>query len=262
MKAPERSQHIEEVEPLTHKEWIAAGADQNDAFLKLLRSLTPAEWTLPTDCEKWTVKDIALHVLGAAEGFTSFRELGHQFVGARRRKRELGTQLDAMNQTQVDDRRHLGEDELAALLEDKLPKFLAVRSRFGGIGKWVPMYDPYLGAINVRYLMDTIFCRDAFMHRIDVARATDRNTEFGEYEARIVADVVREWVRRARPQLRLELTGPAGGIYVLGSAPTATLSGDAIEFSRVLSGRGSSNLFRIEGDGAAVDHWLAVGCPF
>lgn len=262
MKAPARSQHIEDVEPLSHKEWIAAGAVQNEALLELLRSLAPAEWTLPTDCESWTVKDIALHVLGAAEGFTSFRELGHQFVGARRRKKELGSQLDAMNQTQVDDRRHLGENQLAARLEERLPKFLAVRDRFGGIGKWVPMYDPYLGVTNVRYLMDTIFCRDSFMHRVDIARATDRDIELGEYEGRIVADSVREWVRRARPELRLKLTGPAGGTYVIGSAPAAALSGDEIDFLRVLSGRGSSDLFQIEGDRATVDQWLAVGCPF
>jgi hypothetical protein len=34
-----------------------------DALIHLLVSLTPEEWKLPTVCERWTVKDVALHLL-------------------------------------------------------------------------------------------------------------------------------------------------------------------------------------------------------
>lgn len=33
-------------------------------LLRLLRDLSPAEWNLPTECPAWTVKGIALHLLG------------------------------------------------------------------------------------------------------------------------------------------------------------------------------------------------------
>lgn len=39
-------------------------APEREALLATLRSLTPEEWALPTECEAWDVKGIALHVLG------------------------------------------------------------------------------------------------------------------------------------------------------------------------------------------------------
>ncbi|MFG2244809.1 maleylpyruvate isomerase family mycothiol-dependent enzyme [Spirillospora sp. NPDC048823] len=39
-------------------------AEQQAAFIGLLRGLGPDEWTRPTACPGWTVKDIAAHVLG------------------------------------------------------------------------------------------------------------------------------------------------------------------------------------------------------
>jgi hypothetical protein len=77
------------------------------------------------------------------------------------------------------------------------------------------------------------------MHRIDVARATDRELELTpDHDGRIVADVVREWARRHHTPftLTLTLTGPAGGTYVSG-VDGEHLTIDAIEFCRTLSGR-------------------------
>ena len=34
------------------------------AFVDLLDALAPAQWDLPTECPAWTVKGVALHVLG------------------------------------------------------------------------------------------------------------------------------------------------------------------------------------------------------
>ena len=39
-------------------------ADDRAALLQLLSSLTPDEWNRPTVCSNWSVKDVALHVLG------------------------------------------------------------------------------------------------------------------------------------------------------------------------------------------------------
>ena len=37
---------------------------ERSEFLSLLRALTEEHWTRPTECPAWTVKQVALHVLG------------------------------------------------------------------------------------------------------------------------------------------------------------------------------------------------------
>ena len=37
---------------------------ERDALLTLLAGLSPSDWELPTECPEWTVKGIALHILG------------------------------------------------------------------------------------------------------------------------------------------------------------------------------------------------------
>lgn len=257
----ERRQRVEEIPSLDHEQWIEVGRSQHEALLKLLRDLSPEDWHASTDCELWTVKDMTAHVLGAAEGFTSFRELRQQVIGSLSRRGELGSQLNAMNQVQVDDRRHLSPDELTARLEDALPKFLVLRGRVGGIGRYLPLYDPNLGAGSVRYLMDTIFSRDHFMHRIDIERATQREIAQTESDRLLVADVVVDWTRRAHAHVTLELSGDAGGSFVAGSGAIG-LAADALELCRVLSGRGDISSISVDGDRDTAARWLKVGCPF
>lgn len=43
------------------------------ALLALLRGLSPAEWDRPTACSGWSVKDVALHILGGDIGNVSRR---------------------------------------------------------------------------------------------------------------------------------------------------------------------------------------------
>jgi uncharacterized protein (TIGR03083 family) len=46
-------------------------AEMRAQLLTLLNSLTPEEWETPTVCEGWTVKDVALHMLGDDIGVLS-----------------------------------------------------------------------------------------------------------------------------------------------------------------------------------------------
>jgi uncharacterized protein (TIGR03083 family) len=48
-----------------------------DALLELLASLSPEDWHRPTACAGWTVKDVALHLLGGEIGNLSRRRDGH-----------------------------------------------------------------------------------------------------------------------------------------------------------------------------------------
>lgn len=100
----------------------------------------------------------------------------------------------------------------------------------------MPMGPP-LGTRSLGYLMDRIYTRDAWMHRIDIARAVGRPSVLTpDHDGRIVADVVWEWARAHGKPFTLELTGPAGGRWSSGQG-TDTLTVDAVEFCRTLAGR-------------------------
>lgn len=253
---------VEEIRGLSHANWIEIGRAQNAAFLRSLEMLEAEDWTKPTDCDRWDVKDIAAHVLGAAEGLTSFSELRRQLGAARKRKEELGNQLNAMNEVQVEDRRGLSPADLIERLRPALDRFIRLRSRIGAPGRFIPMYDPsLLGLTTVRYLLDTIYARDVFMHRIDIARATGRRFESLEEDRDLIADVVRDWARRAKPDAILDLTGTLPRTFSVGEGKTR-ITADAIAFCRVMSGRAEARDLRIDGDEQAAIGWLERGCPF
>lgn len=208
------------------------------AFLDLLGDLSPQEWARPTDCEGWTVRDIAAHVTGAAEEALRRRVLARHLVQAQRRPAG-SSQLDAINQRQIDDRRtrsdHAIVEELAAIAG---PAFRRQRRTLLRRVR-LPASDPHLPGAPLAYLFDVIAVRDLWMHRVDVARATGRDRVHGDHEREIVAQVVRDLgsVWRGPPVL-LELTGPAGGCWTLGAGNRAArVTADTVAYLRALSGR-------------------------
>jgi hypothetical protein len=89
--------------------------------------------------------------------------------------------------------------------------------------------------------MDVIYTRDAWLHRVDLARATGQPLELTQnHDARLVADVVRDWADRHGRPFRLRLDGPAGGSYERGAGGEEH-NLDAVEFCRILSGRGKGS---------------------
>lgn len=61
-----------------------------------------------------------------------------------------------------------------------------------------------------------------------------------DHDGVLVADVVAEWAGRHGRAYRLTLTGPAGGFWSQG-ADGESLDLDAVEFCRVVSGRGAAD---------------------
>jgi uncharacterized protein (TIGR03083 family) len=53
-----------------------------DSLLKLLSGLSAEEWQKPTACPGWSVKDVALHLLGGEIGNLSSRRDGYTMSGA------------------------------------------------------------------------------------------------------------------------------------------------------------------------------------
>jgi hypothetical protein len=86
-------------------------------------------------------------------------------------------------------------------------------------------------------LVDTIFTRDSWMHRLDISRATGTPMVItADHDGRLVADVVAEWGRRHGQAFSLTLTGPAGGQWQSGREGER-LELDALDFCWTIGSR-------------------------
>ena len=238
---------IDEITPIT----FATDAGEvalavYDRLLMLLEQLGPEEWSAPTDCGEWDVADIVRHLVGAARANASVREAVRQQVWAVRHKQEFGgNDLDAMNALQVRDHAHLGPHDLVEMLRSLAPKAVRGRMRFPRPlrGVRVPLAQTGSTAagmptsLALGHLMEVIYSRDLWMHRVDIATATGRTADVDrDADGRIVEDVVAEWARRHGQPFHLVLTGAAGGAFAHGEGGTR-IEHDAVEFCRILSGR-------------------------
>ena len=222
---------------MRHADWMAAAEEEYRRLGALLAELTDDEWHRPTDCSEWDVREVVAHVVGAAECAASVREtFRQQKLGRALRPGE--PEVDGMNAVQVRERAEVGPEELRRDLVEAGARGVRARRRLPALLRAVPIpFGPPLGTRPLGYLMGRIYTRDAWMHRVDIARATGRPLQLSaDHDGRIVADVVAEWARAHRQPYRLTLTGPAGGSWSSG-ADGEELTLDAIEFARILSGR-------------------------
>jgi uncharacterized protein (TIGR03083 family) len=230
---------VEDIQTLSRAEAMAFATDEFGRWLDLMRGLTPNEWAAPTECEPWDVRAMTAHVLGATESHSSLREMAHQMRAYRAAKD--GPMIDAMTALQIRDRAELTTEDVVAGFERAAPRSVRARRRMPGLVRRMPMkVDPPFNRDGWRlgYLMDVIYNRDAWMHRVDVSRAIGRDMVLTpEHDGRLIADVVAEWARRHGKSFTLILAGPAGGTYVAGDGGEY-IELDAVEFCRILSGRG------------------------
>ena len=232
------------IKPLAHDEAMRLQAHELALTLALLRSLEDAEWTAPTDCPAWDVHALCQHVLGACEAGASVRENLHQMRRARAYRRHKGGPLEAaLSTVQVCERTHLSPGQVVERLTAAAPKTVRGRARIPALvrnGAKLAVDGPVYETWKLGYLIDAIYLRDLWMHRVDVARAVSRPLDLGAgHDGRIVADIVAEWAKRHGQPVVLELTGPAGGSFVQhpGRPEAEHLEIDAVEFCRTLSGR-------------------------
>jgi uncharacterized protein (TIGR03083 family) len=206
----------------------------------LLEDLPEDDWSRPTDCAGWDVWSMVAHVAGATAFCSSIGEGLRQARAGRRLARGTDRPLiDGINDVQIRERSGRSPAELLQEIQRSIPKAVHRRASYPRLLRRVQIPDPVVGSVSLGELMDVIYTRDAWMHRVDLARATEQPLELTpEHDGRVVADVVRDWANRhARPFL-LELAGPAGGSYASG-ADGESHDLDAIEFCRILSGRGT-----------------------
>ncbi len=223
-----------------------------------LRSLSPDEWHAETCNPGWDVRALTAHMLGMVAMAASVREQVRQMRAAKKRGGEF---IDALTALQVEKYDGWSPQQIVTEYERLAPKAVRGRGRMPGLlrGRTMPdeqpidppnQYEPW----SFAYLVDVILTRDPWMHRTDIAVATGREACLtAEHDGVLVDDVAREWARRHGRPCTLTLTGPVGRRYAFGSdgtvesvdgspdetppAPAYTL--DAVEFCRILSGRGS-----------------------
>lgn len=236
--------NVTAIEPLTHHEAMRLQATELKRTLGFLRSLDAGSWTAQTDCPAWDVRAMYQHVLGACEAGASVRENIRQLRAASAYRKEHGGPLEAaLSAVQVRERASLSPEQLTARLTAVAPRTVRGRTRtpallrdHGRLAVDGPVHETW----RLGYLIDTIYLRDLWMHRIDATRATDRPTELSaDHDGRIVADIAAEWARRHGKPFLLDLNGLAGGTYASGPGQPAaeSITLDAVEFCRILAGR-------------------------
>jgi uncharacterized protein (TIGR03083 family) len=209
-------------------------------FAALCASFMDDEWAMPTDCVGWTVRDVALHVLGSADAQASTKEFLHQFARGIPVNRQIESHhwVDGINELQIRERRGLAADDVVAQLTAVGPDAVAGRWRTPAPIRHLPLpIGPPVGWKGLWYLLDVGFTRDVWAHRIDLCEATGRPMEpTPEHDGRLVADLVGEWAMIYGHSFELVLDGPAGGTFSQGVGGEH-VEIDAIQFVRTLCGR-------------------------
>jgi uncharacterized protein (TIGR03083 family) len=212
---------------------------------ELLARLEPEHWRAPTVNTGWTVRDTAGHMLGMVQMMSGLPELFGQMSTSMRqaRKAKAPVSIDFLTALQVNRNSALTTAELIQRWQALAPKAVRGRRRLPGWlrGRTMPeaqLVGGHLERWTLGYLVDVILTRDPFMHRLDIYAATGQEPQVTpEHDGCLVADVVREWASRHGQPYRLELTGPAGGVWGTGGERIAL---DALEFCRIVSGRGQA----------------------
>ncbi len=213
-------------------------ATEYGRFHAMLAQLTPAEWTLATDCPDWDVQAMACHALGMADMVSSPWETRRQMREAAKRG---GTFVDALTALQVEERGELDPVHIVAQFERAGRRAAKGRRRTPALirrRRMPPAQTDGVEPWTLGYLVDVILTRDPWMHRMDICAVTDREPELtADHDGVLVDDVVREWAARHGEPCTLTLTGPAGGRWTFGSGGPQ-LEYDAVEFCRLVGGRG------------------------
>lgn len=231
---------VTSVTRIRHQEAMQITAAENVKFGACLADLAPEQWGAQTECERWDVKAVAAHVIGAAAAQVSPREFVRQVRAGKPFVAEIGAQYwwDGMNELQVRERADASTDQLQQEWAGTAPKALKARTKLPKPIANLPVLKlpAPVGRARLKYLFDMGFTRDVWMHRIDIAVAVgvapdlDRN-----HDGRIVSDLVAEWAETHGEPFVLELDdlettygSGVGGEHVRIST---------VDFARILSGR-------------------------
>lgn len=221
-------------------------ATEYDRMAAAIAALRPDDWSRPTACTAWDVRELACHMIGMAAMVATPWEMVRQQRKAAADAKAAGTDpLTATTALQVSERSDWSTDKIIASAQSIGPRAARGRRLTPRFIRNRPFAD--LQHVNGRdeawaigFLSDVILTRDPWMHRMDLADATGTDPVLtADHDGAIVADVVAEWATRHDAAYDLILTGPAGGSWQRGDAGER-IEMDAIAFCRAVSGRGEA----------------------
>jgi uncharacterized protein (TIGR03083 family) len=233
-----------DIPSIGHDEGMALAAVEYERLLALVDGFTADDWRRATDCPGWDVRDMVSHLLGFMKANADHGETERQLAIAGREAAEQGIlPLDAQTALHVREHAGLSPAEVATAVRDWAPRAVAGRSATPAAVRESTFTTGLPGESDwtFGYLVDVIFTRDVWMHRVDMSSATGRPMVLTpEHDGRLIADVVADWAGRHGQPFTLRLDGPAGGSFTAGEGgPEIGL--DAVEFCRILSGRGAAD---------------------
>jgi len=210
------------------------------ALLTMLRGLDDPQWAAPTECAPWSVRDLVAHLAGAADEAVHLRVQLRHLRAAKARIGEAEF-VDVLNEEQLADRTGRPYGELLAELTELAIHAPKARMRTPWFIRRRPLPIEAGGPAGdtLAYLLDVIYTRDIWMHRIDIARATGCELVRSEVEDAVVEQVMRDLDRTwTDDPVRIELTGRVSGTWSIGGAsPTTRIALDAVAACRLWSGR-------------------------
>lgn len=223
-----------EVDQLAREEW--------KRLLEAAETFDADDWQQPTMCTAWTVRDMIAHQAGAYAAYASFAEFRRQYLSPPPKGR---LPEDVINEIQIADRKDKSNAELIAEIREKGPRTIKNRHRVPFFARAISPPRPDGTRLSLAHMLDVIYSRDTWMHRIDLARATNREMKLTRaHDGRIVELVMRDVNALLAPimgsdAMDVELTGAAGGEWRIGSASPAraVIRMDAVDFNIYASGR-------------------------
>lgn len=227
------------IEMTTTAAAVVVARAELSALVEEVHALPADRFLGRTDCVAWTVRDVVAHLAGAADEAVHPAVQARHMLTARTRLRKLPL-ADALTAQQIADRSRRSAAEIVAELTRLTPKVPAARARVPGLVRRRKLPDPSaLPGDDLGYLLDVIYTRDVWMHRIDISRATGRALSDSGVEELVVGQIVRDLQRGwAGPPVRLVLTGRVEGEWPLGGSPDGPeVTVDTVSLCRLLSGR-------------------------
>jgi uncharacterized protein (TIGR03083 family) len=235
------SQQAETIRPVSKAEAAKLAAFEVDQILNLLGQLAGDDWTQPTDCTEWNVRDMTAHLSGACAGWASWGEFIRQGVVNPHIFKTI-VPVDALNRRQQEDRADKSPDELIAELREVGPKAVRTRENLPGLVRKIHIpAQPMPGFMSLAYLVDVIYPRDQWMHRMDICRATGKTLVITPgHDQRLLDLVMRDVAQKLKGKLPLvvNITGAVNASYRFGSGePQAEIDIDYLTFNRRASMR-------------------------
>lgn len=86
-------------------------------LVSLLRNLSKTDWELPTACSSWSVKDVALHLLGGDIGILSWRRDGYSTSDSINSWDHLVNLVNEQNERWIESARRMSPELIMGLLK-------------------------------------------------------------------------------------------------------------------------------------------------